>query len=112
MEYSCSPEITPLAGSYRLSGVDGVEVKAEMDVNAPVYEVTSTPVLVSVEPDENKKKDKSKRASLIIYYAGDGEKIWDIARKYNTSVEAIQKENDMAGEEMEGRGMLLIPSCS
>lgn len=111
-EYSCSPEITPLAVSYRLSGVDGVEVKAEMDVNAPVYEVTSTPVLVSVEPDENKKKDKSKRASLIIYYAGDGEKIWDIARKYNTSVEAIQKENDMAGEEMEGRGMLLIPSCS
>lgn len=109
--FFCVPDITPIAVNYRLSGVDGMEVRVELDVNAPVYSMVSTPVLTSVEPNENKKKDKTNLASLIIYYADGGEKIWDIARRYNTSVEAIWNENDLTCEQVEERGMLLIPSC-
>ncbi|NMA79558.1 MAG: LysM peptidoglycan-binding domain-containing protein, partial [Clostridiales bacterium] len=33
----------------------------------------------------------------------------DIAKRYNTSVEAIMEENELEGEVLEQRGMLLIP---
>ena len=45
----------------------------------------------------------------MIYYASDGEKIWDIARKYYTSVNAIKSENDIEEDVIQTDGMILIP---
>ena len=46
---------------------------------------------------------------LILYYAEAGEALWDIARLYCTSMEAIQRENGLECEKMDSKGMLLIP---
>ena len=46
--------------------------------------------------------------ALKLYFADDGEDIWDIAKKYKTSVSAVMEENDLGGDSVSGR-MLLIP---
>ena len=52
---------------------------------------------------------KHKPASLVIYFSDPGESIWDIARKYNTTVEKIAVENSLTDDVMRERRMLLIP---
>lgn len=39
----------------------------------------------------------------------DGDSLWNIAAKYNTTVEAIQKANNMSGENLQIGQKLIIP---
>lgn len=93
-----------------VSGVsDGkADVKIEMKVCADVYACETRKIITSIEPVEC--ADKQKKAStLTIYFADSGERLWDIARHYNTTVEAVQQENSITGETVNEKRMLLIP---
>lgn len=105
----CDAGVTVLSLSYRITGSNGIEVRAELGFTASVRQSESYRVICSVSADESKPKPKDNAASLIIYYADAGETIWNIARAYCTSVEAIQQENDLMGDTIETRSMLLIP---
>ena len=50
--------------------------------------------------------------AVKLYFGVPGEDVWDIAKRYSTSVDAIIEENDLAGERLEKGGMLLIPIVS
>jgi hypothetical protein len=104
----CSASILVTGISYRITG-SGIDIKVELRLGANVYSQVNLKVITDVTADETKPREQDKSAALSIYYADAGEALWDIARKYCTSVDAIKLENDLAGEFVENRGMLLIP---
>ena len=93
--------------SYRLTGGE-IELKAEILLTAEVYELQTYKFITDIEEDTARPKEKD-TAALCIYFADTGEKLWDIACRYCTSVNAIRDENGLAGDTVETRGMLLIP---
>lgn len=46
---------------------------------------------------------------MTIYFAQEGESVWEIARRYNTTAEAITAENKLTGDAVETKCKLLIP---
>ena len=44
-----------------------------------------------------------------VRFCSGGEKVWDIARKYNTTVEDIMSENELTSDEIGEKMMLMIP---
>ena len=94
--------------SYRITG-DGIEIKAELRLEAQVITQSSLKIISEIRADEDRPRARDTSAALSIYYADPGESLWDIARAYCTSVDAIRQENNLAGEFVESRGMLLIP---
>lgn len=64
-----------------------------------------------VEMDESRKKAKCDVA-LTIYYAVENESVWSIAKRYNTAVDEIMAQNDLTGDVLSQRTMLLIPIVS
>ncbi len=104
----CSADICVAGISYRITG-SGIDVKAELKLSADVYSQINFKLITDVTADETKPKAQDKSAALSIYYADPGESLWNIARAYCTSVDAIKLENDLTGEFVENRGMLLIP---
>ena len=58
---------------------------------------------------EDQPKQNTNRAALTIYYADPGEQVWDIAKRYNTSVDAIIEHNGLDGDALEAKQMLLVP---
>lgn len=51
------------------------------------------------------------RPSVIIYFVKSGDTLWNIAKRYKTTVDKILFANDMTGEEILNSGMrLLIPA--
>ncbi len=94
--------------NYRIEG-SGVEVKTQMRLTAEVYRHCGYREITSVTADETKPAAVDKSAGLIIYFPDTGENLWDIARTYRTSMEAIKRENDIDGDTPQDRGMLLIP---
>ena len=47
--------------------------------------------------------------ALTIYYASEGEEIWDIAKRYNTAVSEIMENNALTEPTVASRRTLLIP---
>ncbi|NLJ30012.1 MAG: DUF3794 domain-containing protein [Clostridiales bacterium] len=104
----CSAEVCVGGISYRIMGA-GLEVKAELKLCANVSVQQTFKMITEVTADETKPRARDQSAALSIYYADAGETIWNIARTYCTSADAIRLENDFSGDSVENRRMLLIP---
>lgn len=104
----CSASMLVAGISYRITG-GGIDLKVELRLSAGIYSQYSLKLITDVAADETKPRAQDKSAALSIYYANAGESLWNIAREYCTSVNAIKLENDLAGDVVENRGMLLIP---
>ena len=88
--------------------VGKIDFKAELFINVAVTKNVREKVLTSLEVEEDKGK-KDKKPSVVIYFCSGGESVWDIARRYNTTVEEIMQENDLGADYLENKRILLIP---
>ena len=87
---------------------DRVTFKGKYPVSVYVYSTGTIPMITELEMGELREQDPS-RPSLILRRAGQ-ESLWDLAKNYGSTIDAIQKANQLTGEPVSGK-MLLIPVC-
>lgn len=104
-----SPHISVSAVSYSLISGTDIEVQAEIRVCGSLYQYCFYNVVNTITIDESRKKQPCTDVVLRLYFAECGERIWDIAKRFNTSVDAILLENSLDCDTLSERGMLLIP---
>lgn len=104
----CCPSLTVTGTSFLLNGDDKLDIRVEIDITAAVFTVCSLCAVTEIVPDVNSPKPKS-AAALTIYFSEAGESVWDIARRYNTTVSAILLENRLTDETIAEKRRLLIP---
>ncbi len=104
----CDPKLFPTGYTCSLTGDGRAEFKAELSISAQIKETCECRTLVDLKASENT-EPKKKHSSLVIRFCNGGEKVWDIARKYNTTVEDIMSENELTSEEIGEKMMLMIP---
>ena len=100
-------EIELLGVQGSVSG-DALEVRAEFAALGDVFAAETRNVLGAVAQDESEAPPC--RSPLTIYFAADGEPLWEIAKRYRTTVEAVRQENELAADTASAGQMLLIPS--
>lgn len=108
-ETYAEPKASVISNSYNLTSTNAVEVKAEIKIGGYIYETESNKLISDVEVDETVEKEREGDYALKLYFAEDGEDVWDIAKKYSTSVKSIVDENELVEESISRKGMLLIP---
>ena len=105
-------------GSAQISGCSCVvtgdsrlELKTEIIAEATVFtnSVRKYVGYIDIKPETRKMCDE---CALTVYYSDRGESIWNIARRYNTTVDAILIENNLQNEFVEDDMMLLIPASN
>ncbi len=107
----CEPDLQLLASSWA-QGTDGnIELRLEIKITADAYAIETDRVVAGIELMDEM-GEQAERAPLIIYYNDPGETVWDIARKYRTTVEAVQRENALTAERVEEKCMLMIPGVA
>jgi len=91
-----------------LNASDQMEVRIELNITSSVFCSTSLRLITEIRPNEEQIK-RSTSAALTIYFSDAGESVWNIARRYNTTMEAIMRENHLESEQVPEKCMLLIP---
>lgn len=104
----CRPKVVPLNLDYSIQGASAIEVRVEQRIQAVIISKAKEKFITSIKIDEEHLKTVSNSA-LTIYFATENETVWEIARKFNSTKEAIKEENDIAEDIIKKPLMLLIP---
>lgn len=104
----CYPSLQIGACSCSTSGESRLELRTEIFISGKVLTSKNIRCIESAQLSDN--LEKAENSALTIYFSDSNEKIWDIAKKYNTSVQAVMDENDLESDIVENKRILLIPS--
>lgn len=90
---------------------DGVNILCDFDVTASLLcaENVTLHAVESVALDRQKRVDNTRRPSVILYYPRSGERLWDIAKHYSTTREALSTANNISGETVQSESVMIIP---
>lgn len=116
VDFNCSfenPDCTLTPGaecslkslSYVISGERSVEVRGCIEIHTECTRETETDVIYNAE---SALPEPQNRASVIISFLSDGQRLWDIAKEYNISPEDILKANGVEEEDSLMPGAALI----
>ncbi len=93
--------------SYRLADNNNMELRAELLVLTKLIKTENIQAVTSVI-DCGEPEDKDDCA-LTLYFADEGENVWDIAKRYRTDKMALCIENNLDKKELTEKMLLLIP---
>ena len=101
----CDIDLSTISVSYNIVNESSVEVRMNIGAEGVVYnKQIISPVTDVLITEENEKKP-----SLTVYFPDEGEELWTVAKRYQTSVDAIKSMNDLADDKIKKGMRLLIP---
>ena len=104
----CFGSVTLSGCSCSVTGDSRIEMKTEINASVLVFSSAIRKYISSIDIlNENNKKEDS--CALTVYFCDKGENVWNIAKKYNTTVDAVMHENDLKSDIIENAAMILIP---
>lgn len=106
---NCFGSVQIMSCSCAVTGDSRLEVKTELCAKGLILSCGMKKYVseILLSEDDNIKKDS---CALTIYFCDKKESLWDIARKYNTTVEAIKAENEIDADTVDNKCMLMIPA--
>ncbi len=93
--------------SYRLTDAENLELRAEILVFTKLVKTENLQAVSEITDIGKCIRDES--CALTLYFAEADESVWDIAKRYKTDRNALVKENDITGEFLPDKMLLLIP---
>jgi len=96
--------------SYSMISAKEVEIRLIIGLDIKVVRQVAFPLTVDIieMPQEDRKWED--QPSLVIYFSKPGDTLWKIAKKYYTTVDYIQKINNITDQDLHSPGcQILIP---
>ena len=106
---SVNHRITVTDTGFSIRSDGSLDITAQAELSGTLIDDQQISAISSVSLHEDKPKEKSDEFALRICYTNGGESCWDIAKRCNTTVEAIMSENEIQGRDAELSGMVIIP---
>ena len=93
--------------SYRLSDSNTMELRTEILVLTKLTKTESIQAVTNITDCGELTTDAN--CALTLYFAENGENVWDIAKRYRTDIGALCVENGLSDKELKDKMLLLIP---
>lgn len=93
--------------SYNLNSDNSVDLRVNLKLKGIIYDLSESEVITNVEKTDVKLKPES--ASIVVYFVQNDETLWDIAKKYYSTVEEIVEINELPERAVQKGMRLLIP---
>lgn len=96
--------------SYTIVSANTISVAIEPQISLKIYDTLQYELITDAAKDENGCCETKCGSSIVLYFADAGERIWDIARRYNSSVEEIKTLNSVSEEVLSEPKKFIIPT--
>ncbi len=105
----CEPEVEVITCGYTITSDCTIELSAQLQINAEIYEKNDVSLISELLIDESKSINSSSEGAMIVYFTSSDDTVWDIANKYTASVKEIMEINGLEDNELPDGSMILIP---
>ena len=92
---------------YRISDKNTVEISLETSIRSILYSRFAAKQLVSAEIDEDA-PTIPKASKLLVYYAFEGERLWDIAKEHKALISDIRAQNEILEDTISKSGPIIM----
>lgn len=106
---SLLPPVQVQSCTYTLAGSDTVHVQTELLLSGQVMQKQTHSLLTGVLIDPEVRLPAADSYALRLCFAQPDESLWEIAKRYHTSADAIREENEVTADRLTEPQMLLIP---
>lgn len=97
--------------TYTITADNTAEVKADITARGRLTDRSITEAITDITVDETSPRETDGDYALRLYFAENGEELWNIAKRYGASMMRIMEENELDGDIVKEAGMLLIPAA-
>ncbi|MCM1523941.1 MAG: DUF3794 domain-containing protein [Ruminococcus sp.] len=94
---------------YTISSDHAAELKTEIAARGWISDHNTAEAITDITVDETEPRENNGEYALRLYFAGDGEDVWSIAKRYGASISGVIEENELDGNVVKEKKMLLIP---
>ena len=91
---------------YVINSENEIGIRYLLEFNAVRFEEKTFSVVSDVQVTDTEIADSP---ALVVYFADENEQLWDIAKKFRTSVDLIKAENELKEDVLNSKRILLIP---
>lgn len=96
--------------NYSMASSQEVDLRLSLDATVKISGETEIPVIIDAEETEDIETRNESAASVLIYFVKSGDSLWSIAKKYRTTIEAIERVNELtSGEKLNLGQQIIIP---
>ncbi|MFZ5351242.1 MAG: DUF3794 and LysM peptidoglycan-binding domain-containing protein [Bacillota bacterium] len=94
--------------SYSLMNSEMIELRVVISIYADIWKKTEKKIVDRIEEVEGVAFDPSRIPAVTIYIAQKGDTMWSIAKRYNTTVDALVKLNNIDNPSKIHQGMQIM----
>ena len=105
----CEPFVSVKSCEFIIPDDNSIELSAELIVRASLSASAAKQMISDISVFSDKPKQRSRDCAIKLCFCSEREDIWDIAKRYSTSISAIMEENELTDDSAAQNGMLLIP---
>lgn len=92
----CEARIFTEHTSYTMNNSDSIDIRTVLGLSVRSFtERTVSPI---VEAEHEIVEDAHKKPAICIFFAQEGDTLWDIAKKYRTTVEKLYENNNLTSD--------------
>lgn len=99
--------MTVVGNGFNFTANDTIEVRCDILMEGSIYCSKRCTGVEEIVVDDKKPRGDIAQPGLYLYMAGENEAVWDIAKRYNTSVARILEENPQ--NDAKNGDILMIP---
>lgn len=94
--------------SISMLGGDEVEVKAVLAFHCFFRRVVKAEMIADMKLESIDLNDLEKRPGVIGYIVKDGDELWDLAKRFNTTMDGIRDVNELTDDKLKAGDRILI----
>ena len=93
--------------SYRIADNNNMELRVELLILTKLIKTENIQAVMSVS--DCGELENADSCALTLYFADEGESVWNIAKRYRTDKMALCIENNLSEKDLTDKMLLLIP---
>lgn len=102
----CEMKCSVKHASYNLNSSGEIEIRCLLSVECMLIKELIIENITDIKTDECEN-----RQGIVIYFAHEGEKLWDIAKHYGIPCEKLSQHNDITDDVIATERKIFIPMC-
>ena len=108
---ACDAKVVVDHASYNMNGSDEIELRFAILLSVKVVKAGETELVTAIRKAESQCPRHC--PCIVIYFAQEGDTLWDIAKRYHTTVDTIKKVNSLDNDRITvGQQIKICKPCA